>query len=433
MEEPVQTTLQHPNAKPFTRPYASFLDPKVQAPEQVSSATQISSDSEDNEHQPKMRARLTRENLALFNKMARMKGTNEPSASNATESSNESLTTKTTSTNMSGFAIQAYKNGILNSTNSKPPTNLKDIHGRYAQSRKTASPTQSVYEHYVNKTGKAHNEATMVFEVGTKLLKDYDDKGYLRTFNQAFTGFPKDVGFNHSLSVPQPDFVEGLEMQEYGLFPVDEYVRGAVLYKDDPHSLTLPHLAGEWKGRGKDMEAARLQSAYTGAALVFARNQALSLIGKPDPPGHAEVTTFTTDGTNLNIFTHYAAPSDDGSLAYHQYLVESTNLRHSCQGFQNGRRGLRNEQDHAREQSYVLRDQLKEHWKQRRVALQAIAKGARLPVPGVEPPGTTNIYGDEDEDEDEAGYEIAQQPCEPTPPTSSEPERPSKHGKTSSS
>ncbi|KAK0723852.1 hypothetical protein B0T21DRAFT_414214 [Apiosordaria backusii] len=55
---------------------------------------------------------------------------------------------------------------------------------------------------------------------------------------------------------------------------------------------------------------------------------------------------------------------------------------------------------------------------------------APLPVPGGEPPGTTNIYG---EDEDEAGYEIVQQPCEPTPPTSSKLERLSKHDKTSSS
>lgn len=28
--------------------------------------------------------------------------------------------------------------------------------------------------------------------------------------------------------------------------------------------------------------------------------------------------TFTTDGTNLNFFAHYAAPSeDDGTLQYH--------------------------------------------------------------------------------------------------------------------
>jgi hypothetical protein len=147
-----------------------------------------------------------------------------------------------------------------------------------------------VYNDYVDRVEGADNEATMVFEVGGQLLKKYL-KGYKRAFSQAFTGFPKDVGFNNGLSTPQPDFAEGLEMQEYLPFPVDEHVNGAVLYKDNPRPLTLPHLAGEWKGCGKDMNDARLQSAYDGTTLVYARNQALSLIEKPDPPGHAEVTT----------------------------------------------------------------------------------------------------------------------------------------------
>lgn len=50
------------------------------------------------------------------------------------------------------------------------------------------------------------------------MLKEYDDEGYNRVLNQAFTGFLKDVGFNNGLSAPQPDFVEGLEMQEYRPF-----------------------------------------------------------------------------------------------------------------------------------------------------------------------------------------------------------------------
>lgn len=73
----------------------------------------------------------------------------------------------------------------------------------------------------------------------------------------------------------------------------------------------------EWKGRGIDMEEARLQSAYDEAALVYTRNQALSSVGKPDPAGHAGVMTFTTDGTNINFFAYYAAPSENGTLKYH--------------------------------------------------------------------------------------------------------------------
>lgn len=110
------------------------------------------------------------------------------------------------------------------------------------------------------------------------------------------------------------------------------------------------------------MEEARLQSAYDGDTLVYARNQALSYLRKLDPPGHAEVTTFTTDGTNLAFYVHYAALSENSTLEYHQYLVKSTNLIDSHQGLKDGRRGLRNEQDYAFKLSNALRDQLREHW-----------------------------------------------------------------------
>jgi hypothetical protein len=86
------------------------------------------------------------------------------------------------------------------------------------------------------------------------------------------------------------------------------------------------------------MDEAKVQSAYDGAALTYARNQALSYLGNPDPPGHAEVATFTTDGTNINFFAHYAAVSEDGVLEYHQYPVTSTNLTNSFEDFKRGRR-----------------------------------------------------------------------------------------------
>jgi hypothetical protein len=286
----------------------------------------------------------------------------------------------------------------------------------------------------------------MVFEVGGKLPKQYP-KGYKRVFNQAFTGFPKDVGFNNNLSAPQPDFVEGVRMQEYRPFPVDEYINGAVLYKDNPGSVTLSHLTGEWKGSGKDMDKARLQSAYDGAALVYARNQALSYLEKPDPAGHAEVTTFTTDGTNLNFYAHYAAMSEEGMLEYHQYQYASENVKDTHQGHKDGYRGIRNEQDHAREQSYALKDQLKVHWKQHQDAYPPIVQGTHLDnIPemplsaqesssypddhseGEEPPLSTNPtrhkrasrVGPPVHGTDGSGYKIIDRPYAPTPPRSSE-------------
>jgi hypothetical protein len=365
---------------------------------------QIVGDSDDDKPQPK-RAPLTRKNLAAFNKMGKKKTSDDDSG----------LTkTKTTSTASSGFALQAYENGILDPSNSRPPTNLEEIRQRIARSRGTASPTESTYGDYVDQVDRATNEATVVGEM-LPLLKKYP-KGYGRTLNQAFTAFPKDVGFNNGLSAPQPDYIEGLEIGEYRPVPIDKQARGAVLYKGDRRSVTLPHIAGEWKGPDRRMKQAELQSAYDGAALVFARNQALSSMGQSDLPGHANVTTFTTDGNNINLYAHYTTAAEDGTLEYHQYPIKSTSLVNSHQEHKEGRKHLRNEQDHARKQSYALRDQLKEHYKkQRGGGLHPVATGVpTLPVPGTEP-----LHAYENEDD----YEVVEhQPVhQPTPPT------PSKH------
>ncbi|KIH92779.1 hypothetical protein SPBR_02779 [Sporothrix brasiliensis 5110] len=369
----------------------------------------------DNDKAPPKRARLTRQNLAAFDKMGKNK------TSNPTDGS--STTTKSTSTTTSGFALQARKNGILDPRSSKPPQNLEDLRERLARSRETASPPESAYDDYVDQVERAKNEATMVIKTSVRLLKEYP-KGYDQAFNQAFTGIPKDVGFNNGLSAPQPDFIEGLEMEGYLPFPVDERICGAVLYKDDPHSLTLPHVAGEWKGPGKDMEEARMQAAYDGAALVYARNQALAYQGKSDPAGHAHITTFTTNGTQLSLYAHFATPAQDGILEYHQFPIKSTSLATSHGEHKDGYKHLRNAQDHARDQSCALKDELQDHWKQQRHAPHRIAEGTQLPdphdtetVPTLPVPGTDPLHAYENKDDDEVA---AHQPThQPTPPTSS--------------
>lgn len=302
---------------------------------------------------------MTRKNLALFDKISNSKKTS------SYRDSDDTTTTRSISITASGFDVQARKNGILDPRDSKPPVNLEDIRRRIAKSRQTASPLESVYEDYAYAVRGAANEATMLGET-LPLLKTYPREPYTKVLNQAFTGYPKNVGFNNGLSTPQPDFVEGIEMPEYRPFPVDEYIKGAVLYKDDRRSVTLPHIAGEWKGPDGSMAEATLQSSYDGASLVYARNQALAYQGKSDPPGHASVTTFTTNGVQLNFYAHYAAPAEDGTLEYHQYPVKSTSLVDSHAEHKDGRKYLRNEQDHARKQSYELRDELQEYYKTQR-------------------------------------------------------------------
>ena len=268
-------------------------------------------------------------------------------------------------TKSAAFAVQARRNGILDPRRSKPPSNLVAIQERHARSRQSASPPESRFRYHTNRVEAACNGATLVVEGSRHLLKEYEeDEGYHQVFSHSFTGFPEDVGFNHHLGPPHPDFVEGLEMEEFRPVPIEDHIKGSVLYNGTPNSLALAHLAGEWKGSGRDMEEARLQSALDGAALVYARNQALEYIDRPDPPGHAAVTTFTTDGASLHLFAHYAAPSldDDGTLEYHQYPCASFNLK-KYQEFKDGRRALRNQQDSARERSYGMRNMLRAHWR----------------------------------------------------------------------
>ncbi|KAJ2891395.1 hypothetical protein MKZ38_000509 [Zalerion maritima] len=367
-------------------------------------------DNSDVEPQPKRarltRKKLTRKNLAEFNKMGKKKNSDPTDDSRSTK-------TKTTSTTTSGFAMKAHRNGILEPAYSKPPANLENIRKQHAKSRATASPPESIYNDYIDRVEGAGTEATMVAET-SELLKKYP-KGYKREFNRTFTNYPKNVGFNDNLSAPQPDFIEGPEMLQYDPFPVDEHVPGAALYRDDPRFITLPQIAGEWKGPAGDIREARMQSAYDGAAMVHARTQALAYIGEEDPPGHAVIITFTTDGTNLNLYAYYTIPAekDKDTLQYYQYPVLSTNITSTYQGYKDGRKSLRNAQDHAKAQSEQLRDQLKQHWKQNRNKLPPVAEGVH--PPDVQPPPhATDGYEDasphvlQEEAEDEDDYEIVQ-------------------------
>lgn len=329
--------------------------------------------SQSDESEVSQTALLTRTNLSIFNELAVKPGsgkapsTMSASASLASSPVATSASRKTISSTSSGFAIQAYRNGILDKWCSKAPINLEELRVHFTQSRSTSPPpSNSVFDDYTYRVGSAFNQPTTVVESSLILLKRYEGRDYRRTFNHAFTGFPNNVGLNNKLSPPQPDFVEGLELSQYSNLPVETLIQGSVLYQDNPHSIVLPHIAGEWKGPGKDMMQAELQSSYVGAALMFARTEALVWLGKCEAPGHAAVTTFTTDGTKLNIFAHHAAMSEDGELQYHQYPIISFDLLQSHQEFEDGCRALRNAQDYARQQSFALRDQLKERWKQAR-------------------------------------------------------------------
>jgi hypothetical protein len=283
--------------------------------------------------------------------------------SNSSYSETKSTRSKQSiSTTDPGFQDAAFDNGILNPENSKPHTNLKKSKVQINRTRDTVSPSESEYEKFAHKIRTAPNEQTVLLQTSS-LLKEYgtDDSRYSRVYNQAFIAFPKNVGFNTGLSAAQPDMVEGLEMPEFNPFPVRQQLGGAAVPTSGTNAITLPHLAGEWKGPGKDMILAQTQAAYDGACMVYGRNEALSFLNSPDPAGHAVISTFTTDGTTLNTFAHYSSESQ-GQIKYHQYPTSSSFLISSYEDFKTSRRRLRNLQDDAKETSEKLRDKLNEKW-----------------------------------------------------------------------
>jgi hypothetical protein len=300
---------------------------------------------------------------------------------------------QTTSTTDPAFPDIAFQNGILNPICSKPPVNLKSRQERIDRSRSTASPSESDYRHFASAIRRAPNEASVLVETATHLLKRYDDPGYQRSYNQAFTNFPKNVGFNNGLSAAQPDMVEGLDMPEFDPFPVREQLGGAATVYSGPQATTLPHLAGEWKGPGKDMILAQTQAGYDGACIVYGRNEARSFLESPDPAGHAFISTFTTDGTTLNIFDHYSSESQ-GQVKYHQYPTSNSFLISTYEDFKKSRRQLRNLEDDAKEASEKLRDELNEKWS----ANHRSPVSLNVPAKAIDSADSNNYDYDDEED-----------------------------------
>ncbi|KAI0870591.1 hypothetical protein GGS24DRAFT_492877 [Hypoxylon argillaceum] len=318
----------------------------------------VDGETASNERQPK-RVRLTRENLAHFNAMAGTK------AKDDSASPTEKTTTTKTSSTASGFAVRIRSNGVVVES-TQPPTNLEDLRAMLLRPRSSDSATESDFVRFSKKSKRATNESTLMTSTIWMLLKEYgsddlsEDDPYISAISQQFTCFPENVGFNLNCSAPQPDFAEGLIPDEFMPFPV-EAVSGALLYADNVFSLVLAHIAGEWKGTRKNTRQAYQQCAYTGAALVYARTQALNYLGEKDSSHDAKVITFAINGDSVDIFAHYASRANNGTLKYHQYLIKSGHLRESYATFRACRDMLRNAQDFAKEQSESLRDKLKKH------------------------------------------------------------------------
>jgi hypothetical protein len=265
---------------------------------------------------------------------------------------------KTISTTKPQFRDIARDNGILDVTSSQAPVNLETIRESLNAQRETPEPNEKRFRKYVHKSLAAPNENSMVQTTQHFLLQshndDDDDNGYMSVYNQPLDQFPMDLGFNNGLSPAQPDLVEGIDSRDYRPYKIRKRLGGAAVPSSGDGALALPHMAAEWKAAGKDMVEACLQAAYDGACLVYGRNIALASIGKPDPPKHAGILTFITDGTAVHTYAHYAEETLDGTL-YHQYPVTSSFLQSDLDDHKKGRRQIRNLQGTAKKHAYALK------------------------------------------------------------------------------
>ncbi|KAK6609673.1 hypothetical protein H4I96_03604 [Botrytis cinerea] len=305
------------------------------------------------------RPKLTRKNLRLCEMQSSTTQFQSQRSHLPTLSTTKTSRSKSIPTSDSMFGNAANTNHINDPTTSAQPANLDDWKDILNRSRDTASPDETEYMNYSYNICTAESEATIIHHQSEKLLKEYNvcESKYRKTYSETLCEVPPNLGFNNGLSNAQPDFLEGYDLSAFRPFEVREKLGGTAVLKRGPTATTLPHFAGEWKGPGKSLKKADMQAAYDAAILVYGRKRALSYLGCPDPENHANVATFTSDGTILQIYTHHSTYNGEFT-EYHQTPIHKVMLTASFEDYKSGRRTLRNVQDAARVTASSLKDDL---------------------------------------------------------------------------
>ena len=307
--------------------------------------------------------RLTRKNLARLNTLnGDAKHNNNDNDNDSAYLFEDDSDTMTISTTASDFERRAYENGsgggdrhrvavVLDPVASHPPPqDLGIIRHHLTQRRTSTQPSEHAHQRYCKGISKSYNEAGVSSLVQSKIMKDYSesDVNYGRAHGRAITRIPSQ-DFNHGLSNPLPDILEGLDTE---VLPDCLYDNHALHAKD---SLSFCHFATEFKRTNGNLHQAICQAAYDGAVLANARDRALvqaaTLSGNNRDAlkqAVAETAVFTcaTDGKVAEVFSHRFQNGQ-----YYQNLV----ARESLLDYPNrGRELIRNTQDYARSKSYEL-------------------------------------------------------------------------------
>lgn len=254
-------------------------------------------------------------------------------------------------------AVQ-LRNGVLTLDLSRPPKNLGWLRMKLRSARHVPDWPAHKWQSYTMHSYRCTTKQAIMCEM-MSLFQDFPKQPeYIRSFNQRFDEFPEYADFSRGIEKPRPGFAQGFSMEAYPCVKI-EYISAAVCVSHDHASLVHPHLAGDFTaGDVNDLEAV---SARHGAALVYMRNLALAHMGVEVIKDFAGIITFTTNGTYLNFFAHYASTSAEGKLEYHQYPIASVNLMRSYPEFIRGVSMLRNCQDFALSMATALKNDLEKY------------------------------------------------------------------------
>lgn len=211
---------------------------------------------------------LTKRNLRALETMEEEAGWRQ-SARDDQESTAYTAPATTISSTHRDFPDACYENGILPPFYSEEPLNLKELRAAYNQDRGSPAPSESQYKEWKGQLRRVGNEDRTVGLFADTFLQKYtSNTNYGHSQNKAWTDYPKNVGFNNGLSVPQPDWVEGLIAKANEPFPIKRGLGGVAVVTGHLKSITLPHLAAEVKAPGQNLIVAQYQAAYDGALMV---------------------------------------------------------------------------------------------------------------------------------------------------------------------
>ena len=296
--------------------------------------------------------------------MARTRSKSSKSTQTITASdgtSEASSSSKTVSTTDPQSARMAEENGILDRFDSIDPVNFDEVRARLEQSRNSPDPDLQEFRDFRKRIQLSQNEQGVAQAV-MPLLCRCTDEDYTQVYNQKFTMFPSNVGFNDGLSPAKPDFIEAYVAKMFKPYPLIRLLGGSAVPVPGGHAIALAHIAGEFKRLSGDMECAMCQAAYDAATLIYGRNQACLAMGKHDAAKVACVGTFVSNGDQVHISVHYATKHASGQTVYHHCPIFSDNFLLNHASFTLTRKHLPNLQEWAMENATSLKTNLIAHY-----------------------------------------------------------------------